>query len=170
MILGPESVGKTTLCNQLQTQLDALVVPNISRSYLKKLERPYNYDDVEAIAKEQVASFKKLIADNPSQEFLLVDTYLVVTKVWFLYVYNRCPKWLQEEILGSQIDLYLLLKPDIEWEEDAFRETPHVREYLYDLYKKELDALDVNYVEIEGVGAIRAKRAMRAINRLRNVN
>ena len=68
----------------------------------------------------------------------------------------------------EKIDLYILLKPDIEWEEDPVRENPHIREYLYEWYKKEIEQIGTNYVEIGGEGSIRTKRALRAINKLKS--
>ncbi|MDO4725737.1 MAG: ATP-binding protein [Porphyromonadaceae bacterium] len=167
VILGPESVGKTTLCMELEKRLNVVVVPEYARKYVESLNRHYTYDDVEIIAKEQLSSFKKAIVENPDKDFLIMDTFLIVTKVWFTHVYERCPKWLPLEIEKEKIDLYLILKPDIEWVEDPVRENPHIREYLYEQYKKEIEAIGGNYVEIGGVGNIRTKRALRAINRLK---
>lgn len=167
VILGPESVGKTTLCMELEKRLNVVVVPEYARKYVESLNRHYTYDDVEIIAKEQLSSFKKAIVENPDKDFLIMDTFLIVTKVWFTHVYKRCPKWLPLEIEKEKIDLYLILKPDIEWVEDPVRENPHIREYLYEQYKKEIEAIGGNYVEIGGVGNIRTKRALRAINRLK---
>ncbi len=168
VILGPESVGKTTLCTELAKRLDAVVVPEYARTYVESLNRHYTYDDVEIIADQQLNSYNKAVAEYADREFMLMDTYLITTKVWFMHVYERCPKWLQTEIERADIDLYILLKPDIEWVEDPVRENPHIREYLYELYKKEIEFIGGNYVEIEGIGNIRTKRALRAINKLRN--
>ncbi len=167
VILGPESVGKTTLCLELQKRLNAVVIPEYARTYIESINRHYTYDDVEIIARRQVSDFRKAIAENPEKDFLILDTFLIATKVWFIHVYDRCPKWLQSEIEKAQIDLFLLLKPDIEWVEDPVRENPHIREYLYDWYKREIEELGGNFVEIGGVGAIRTKRALRAINKLK---
>ncbi|MDR0828843.1 MAG: ATP-binding protein [Prevotellaceae bacterium] len=163
VILGPESVGKTTLGIELQKILGAVFIPEFAREYVEQIHRSYTYEDVELIAKQQVADFKKTVAENSEEDFLIMDTYLIVTKVWFLHVFERCPAWLQPELEKSQIDLFLLLKPDIEWQDDPVRENPHIREYLYDWYKRELDTIGANYAEIEGLGNIRTKRAMKVI-------
>lgn len=168
VILGPESVGKTTLCTELGKRLDAVVIPEYARTYVESLNRHYTYDDVEFIARQQLESYKKAVVECADREFLIMDTYLIITKIWFRHVYERCPKWLLTEIEREDIDLYLLLKPDIEWVEDPVRENPHLREHLYDLYKAEIETIGGNYVEIEGIGNIRTKRALRAINKLRN--
>jgi nicotinamide riboside kinase len=163
VILGPESVGKTTLGIELQKILGAVFLPEFARSYVEQLQRGYTYEDVELIAKRQVADFKKSVAEHADKDFLIMDTFLIVTKVWFLHVFERCPVWLQSELEKSQIDLFLLLKPDIPWVDDPVRENPHIREYLYDWYKKELENIGATYAEIEGLGNIRTKRAMKVI-------
>ncbi|MDR2684489.1 MAG: ATP-binding protein [Prevotellaceae bacterium] len=163
VVLGPESVGKTTLCIKLQKLLGAVFIPEFARTYVERIHRAYTYDDIEIIAKKQIADFKKAVAEHSENEFLIMDTFLIVTKIWFLHVFNRCPAWLQPELEKAKIDLFLLLKPDIEWEYDPARENPHIREYLYSLYKDELSALGAVYYEIGGLGAIRTKHAMNAI-------
>ncbi len=167
VILGPESVGKTTLCNELGKRLSSVVVPEYARTYVEELKHHYTYDDVEIIARRQLADFRRATTDNTDAEFLIMDTFLITTKVWFAHVYDRYPKWLQAAIEKEKIDLYLLLKPDIEWVEDPARENPHIREYLYDRYKAEVEAIGGKYAEIEGIGNIRTKRALRAINKMK---
>ena len=163
VILGPESVGKTTLCHELEKNLKAVFIPEFARNYIEQIHRTYTYEDVELIAKQQVKDLKEAINNNTDNEFLVMDTFLIVTKVWFLHVFNRCPVWLQTELENAQIDFFLLLKPDIPWLDDPVRENPHIREYLYDWYKRELDEIGASYAEIGGFGNIRTKRAMRAI-------
>ena len=163
VVLGPESVGKTTLCHELTKKLKAVFIPEFARNYVEQIHRTYTYEDVELIAKQQVKDLKEAVINNTNKEFLVMDTFLIVTKVWFLHVFDRCPAWLQTELVNAQIDFFLLLKPDIPWVDDPTRENPHIREYLYDWYKRELDEIGALYTEIDGIGKIRTKRAMRAI-------
>ena len=163
VVLGPESTGKTTLCHELQKKLKAVFLPEFARSYVEQIHRAYTYEDVELIAKQQVKNLRKAISENSEKEFLVMDTFLIVTKVWFLHVFDRCPAWIQTELENAQIDFFLLLKPDIPWIDDPVRENPHIREYLYDWYKRELDKIGASYAEIDGIGNIRTKRAMKAI-------
>ncbi|MDR1592306.1 MAG: ATP-binding protein [Prevotellaceae bacterium] len=164
VILGPESTGKTTLAEQLSKHLKAVYIPEYARTYVENLSCGYTYDDVETIAKRQVADFKEAIAkDDNSAKYLVMDTFLIVTKVWFLHVFHRCPLWLQPELEMAQIDLFLLCKPDIPWVDDPVRENPHLREYLYEWYKNELISLNATFVEIGGAGNSRTKHALQAI-------
>jgi nicotinamide riboside kinase len=166
VVSGPESVGKTTLCLALKERLGAVYLPEYARIYVENLNRAYTYKDVEHIAKQQISGLQNAIADNSDKEFVVIDTFLIVTKVWFLHGFKKCPKWLQPALETAKIDLFLLLKPDIEWQQDAVRENPHIRQYLYDWYKRELMAINANFVEIEGFGEVRTAKAIEAIMKL----
>ena len=90
VVTGPESTGKTTLTEALALQLNATWIPEYARSYIEKLQRPYHYQDLENIAQHQIHQEKKYskIANNG---ILLMDTWLIVTKVWFEVVYGNSP-------------------------------------------------------------------------------
>jgi nicotinamide riboside kinase len=60
-------------------------------------------------------------------------------------------------------DLYLLCLPDIEWEPDPLRENPDDRWELLKTYRSELNALNVNFVEVEGTGEIRLDYAVDSV-------
>ena len=54
VVIGPESTGKSTLCEQLAAHFKTEWVPEFAREYLLELGRPYNYDDLLIIAKGQL--------------------------------------------------------------------------------------------------------------------
>ena len=51
VVTGPESTGKSTLCEQLAKKYNTTWVPEYAREYLLKLGRPYTYDDLLIIAR-----------------------------------------------------------------------------------------------------------------------
>jgi nicotinamide riboside kinase len=55
-IVGPESSGKSTLGEYLAKELKATFVPEYARKYLENFERPYDFEDLEIIAKGQLDS------------------------------------------------------------------------------------------------------------------
>ena len=143
IIIGPESSGKTTLCEQLSKYLNLPFSKEYSREYLDALKRDYNFDDLLKIAKEQLKS------ELNSQ---LLDTDLITLKIWSEYKYGSCDKWIltQIEKQKSEKRFYLLCKPDIPWKADPLRENPNNREELFELYKEELGNLGHNYFIVEG--------------------
>jgi len=166
VVLGPESTGKTVLCRMLSEYFDVPWVPEYARDYVAKLNAPYTYEDVEAIAKQQVFEQEEAAKHYPLADYVFFDTDLIITKIWFLHVFDRCPDWVQTALEKSEVNLYLLCKPDIPWEYDPVRENPEIREFLYDLYKREIEKLGRPLVEIAGLGEKRLLHAVAAIKSL----
>lgn len=163
VLIGPESTGKTSLCEQLAQHFNAEWIPEYARTYVENLSRKYNYADVENIAKMQQMQFReKEIGDG----IVFFDTDLIITKVWFSECYAKVPEWLDAAIKDQNVSLYLLCKPDLDWKYDAVRENAHNRQYLYDCYKKEVERLAVPWVEIEGFGNVRIENAINAVKKV----
>src|SRR5437868_9108908 len=55
VIIGPESTGKSTLCEQLAAHYNTLWCPEYAREYLLKNGTNYSFDDLLTIAKGQIA-------------------------------------------------------------------------------------------------------------------
>ena len=55
VITGPESTGKTALAQALSEKYGAHWIPEYARHYVENLDRSYDFDDVVAIAKHQMA-------------------------------------------------------------------------------------------------------------------
>ena len=111
VITGPESVGKSTLAMQLSHFFKGIYVPEYARAYVEVLNRPYDFEDIENIAKQQVQEYQK---QQNNKDICFLDTFLIVTKVWFLHCYKRIPSWFNEAMEQSPIDLYLLCVPDLD--------------------------------------------------------
>ena len=166
VVLGPESTGKTDLCRALSRHFDRPWIPEYARDYISKLTQPYTYEDVETIAHHQIVEQKEVLKSPKKSDFLFLDTDLIITKVWFLHVFGRCPDWLQSELEKLEITLYLLCKPDIPWEFDPVRENPEIRDFLYDWYKREIETLGRPFFEISGLGEKRLQNAIAALQNL----
>ncbi len=143
IVTGPESSGKTTLCKELSKHFKIPFTKEFAREYLDVLNRDYNQDDLLKIAKGQLAS---------EHNFQLLDTDLITIKIWSEYKYGNCEKWILDTIEKQKTEkrFYLLCKPDIHWEADPLRENPNNRNGLFELYKKELEDLEYNYLIVKG--------------------
>ena len=96
--------------------------------------------------------------------FFFFDTWLIITKVWFRWVYERVPEWLENEIKLCPVDLFLLCRPDLPWEADQVRENGgENRIRLYNEYLVQLRNYGFNFVEIGGSGEERLANAVSAI-------
>lgn len=161
-ITGPESTGKTTLAKQLSKTFGGQYIPEFAREYIEGLAHPYTYEDVETIAGTQLEQY--LATKLSFEPLFFFDTWLIITKVWFKWVFGNTPEWLEEQIQNCPIDLFLLCKPDIPWEADGIRENGgENRIKLYEQYKEELQFYGFPYVEIGGQGDARLFSAISAI-------
>ncbi|MCB9285490.1 MAG: ATP-binding protein [Lewinellaceae bacterium] len=147
-ITGPESSGKTTLARTLAGHFQTVWVPEYARSYLEGLSRAYEFDDLEQIARGQLAWEKEY--GQRAHRFLFCDTDLLVLKVWSEYKYRRCSPFILEALRDYPYDLFLLCAPDIPWEYDPLRENPEDRQELYEIYLGELERMGSSFVEVRG--------------------
>ena len=147
-IIGPESTGKSTLATYLAHRYGGVLVPEYAREYMERLAPAYayTYEDVVEIAQQQV---RELATPRAESEVVFYDTELIITKVWFLHKYGKCPDFLLHAIEQYPMDVYLLCYPDMAWQPDPVRENPTIREYLFQWYEKEVQALGVPYYIIQ---------------------
>jgi NadR type nicotinamide-nucleotide adenylyltransferase len=160
-VVGPECTGKSTISAQLAKHYKTNYVPEFAREYLAHLHRPYTLDDIVEISKGQMRTEDEI--SSSANKLLICDTNLVVTKIWAEFKYKQCPEWIKEHITKRKYALHLLTYPDIPWQEDPLREHPHLREELFELYKKELDIQSVPYIIISGPPEERLQKAITAI-------
>ena len=143
IVTGPESSGKTTLCEALSKHLKVCCSKEYAREYLNEIDRDYTQEDLIKIAKKQLTSEKNTV---------LLDTDLITIKIWSNYKYGNCDNWILKQIQKQQSEnrFYFLCKPDIEWDQDPLRENPKNRMELFRIYKKELESLNYNYYIVKG--------------------
>ena len=164
VIIGPESTGKTDLAQSLAEHYNTIWIPEYAREYIENLNRPYEYSDIEIIAKKQVQQEKEYIVK--AKNILFLDTDLIITKVWFDVVYKKCPEWIVKEIAGTNIKLYLLCNTNIEWKPDPVRENEKLRGKLFSTYKKEIEHFGFQYKIISGKGNKRLDKAIKFVDNL----
>lgn len=161
-ITGPESTGKTILAEQLAEYFNTVWVAEYAREYIDQLNRPYEKDDILQIAKTQYQQVKQ--AATQCDDLLIADTHLFVTKIWSEHKYKECDPWILDHIEKEKFDLYLLCDIDLPWEADPQREHPHLRDYLFDLYKQNLESYNFKYKVVSGEGTERLHNAIRFVN------
>ena len=175
VVTGPESTGKSTLCQQLAEHFHSEYIAEYARDYVAERDYKYTYEDVEHIARYQhehlkstIERIKALPSQSDEPYLLFVDTHLIITKVWFEKVYDREPEWIAEAIAQSPVDFYLLCQPDTPWEYDPVRENPNIRPELYARYKQLIEQHHFPYAEVSGLGEARLKCAIKQIKLCNN--
>ena len=163
IVTGPESSGKSTLCEALNQEYNSILVNEYAREFLKSSD--YSFEDLEQIARTQLKNIAKAKDKAEKSQMVLADTGHIVLEIWFEERFGDLPKNWQQNIQGSCADLYLLCASDIPWEEDPLRENPHDRHRLFDLYKAKLEAHQLNYSIVQGNQDTRLVEAMKIIDK-----
>jgi NadR type nicotinamide-nucleotide adenylyltransferase len=165
VITGAESTGKSTLTKELAKYFNVPFNPEIARHYIEKLDKNYNYTDVENIARLQIEQLTML--KNSEHSHIFLDTWLIVTKIWFQVVYNKEPVWLNNEIKRTKIDLFLVCDTDLPWISDSVRENGgEMRNILQNKYIETIRNYNFNYKIIGGQNSERLNNAIQFLNEL----
>ena len=163
VVTGAESTGKSTLTKSLADHFGVPFIPEIAREYVEKLNQKYNYFDVENIAKLQIEQFNRI--KNYDYPYIFIDTWLIITKIWFDEVFQKEPYWLQKEIQNSKIDLFLICDIDIPWILDPVRENGgENRIKLHRKYIDTISALNFPYKIVSGKNEQRFQNALQFLN------
>ncbi len=182
VIVGPESTGKSTLCEKLANHYNTIWVKEYAREYLLKNGTDYTFEDLSDVAKGQLANeesgleeLQKKIKAEASSSFnpqhhtpLFIDTDMIVMKVWCEFVFDKCHNWILNEIVDRKYDLYLLGNIDAPWVKDELREYPDLptRERLYNHYKDIMVNQSVPWVDICGSYDERLQKAINAVDEI----
>lgn len=171
VVLGPESTGKSTLCQQLALHYNTLWCPEYAREYLLAQGNKYTYHDLLTIAKGQIKleeEYTRTLNRKPGANLLFLDTDMQVMKVWCQFVFGQCHPYILNEIATRKYDLYLLCNTDLPWVKDELREYPDlkVREQLYEMYKQIMKHQTTPWVEIKGSEDARLQMAIHAVENL----
>jgi NadR type nicotinamide-nucleotide adenylyltransferase len=189
VIIGPESTGKSSLCEQLAAHYNTLWCPEYAREYLLKHGTNYSFDDLLTIAKGQIELEEKYIqsvvnsresgvntnrlqnADSrltTHDSVLFIDTDMYVMKVWCEFVFDNCHRFILDQIIERKYDLYLLCNVDLPWVKDELREYPDLenRLKLYYIYKDIMVNQSVPWVDISGGYEERLRKSIEAVNKI----
>jgi NadR type nicotinamide-nucleotide adenylyltransferase len=162
VITGPESTGKTTLCNSLAKHFQTSYVPEYARAYLQEKQGKYSQEDLTLMAIGQIKSEDEYQQKNKS--LLICDTSLEVIRIWSEWKFKTCDKFIIDSARNRTPDLFLLLSPDLPWQADPQRENPDDRNELFTYYRKTLREYDCEVVIISGTAEKRINSAIQAIN------
>lgn len=181
VIIGPESTGKSSLCELLARHYKTAWVPEYAREYLITNGTDYTFENLFEIAEGQLEGEAKIIADYRKEcvsgssligpetaSPVFIDTDLYVIKVWSEVVFNKCDNRILSQIANRPYDLYLLCNTDLPWVKDSLREYPDLktRERLYHHYKDAMIHQNTECVDISGNYEERLNKAIVAVDRL----
>jgi NadR type nicotinamide-nucleotide adenylyltransferase len=172
VIIGPESTGKSTLCDQLAAHFKTIWIKEYAREYLLKNGTGYTFENLLTIAKGQLlqedTGLSKLSTINHQPSTVFFDTDMYVMKVWCEFVFEKCHHWILNRIVERKYDLYLLCNTDLPWVKDELREYPDLenRQKLYHHYKDIMVNQNVPWVDISGGYQERLEKAIAVVESL----
>ena len=188
-IVGPESTGKSTLCDQLADHYDGIRVEEYGRWYTENRVDPKNLkpEDFDHIASEhhQMMLMSEYESAKKGSKYVFMDTEAIVTRT-FLSMYEEMHGWYKTDVgedvtyymekidslmklqmfghgynKSGMIDLYLLTYPDLDWEDDGNRDFGEKDKRLLSFLriKTQLDVNNCRYHIIKGKGDDRLSNA-----------
>lgn len=168
-VIGPESTGKSTLCENLAKHYNTVYVPEYARQYFTKHKNidDFSLNDLETIYIHQIENEKK--AAKNANRFLFCDTTLITGKIWCLEAFMKVPRFISTNLSKIDYDLYFLSNNDVKWQKDELRKGEHNREHIFRRNKEELDMLNANYKIICGTNETRLKNAIKHIDSMFSV-
>lgn len=160
-LTGPESTGKSEVAARAERELGVTWVREYAREYAETHDRELTADDVEPIARGEIANL-----DSARGDFILLDTDLLSTIVYARYYYGACPRWIEEEARHRRADLYLLFDTDLPFEPDSVRdEGGDTREDLFDAFRAALDEFGTRWEIVSGTVEERWGRVRAALTK-----
>ena len=167
-IMGPESVGKSTLTKNVSNNLGTNFVPEYGR-LVYEINNSVTIDDFIPISKGRQEIEDWMI--KYSKKYIICDTEDITT---YLFSKMYCPDEYKKvepyflDVLKTKpkYDLYILLKPDCEGVQDGTRNFLEERMDHYEVIKSELINRGCNFVEVDGDWDERYKESLRLINEL----
>jgi HTH-type transcriptional repressor of NAD biosynthesis genes len=167
-IMGPESVGKSTLAKDVSNTLGTNFVPEYGR-LIYEINNSVTIDDFIPISKGRQEIEDCMI--KYSKKFIICDTEDITT---YLFSKMYCPdeyKKVEPYFLNAlktkpKYDLYILLKPDCDGIQDGTRNFLDKRWDHYELIKSELIKRHCNFNEVSGSWRERYEETLRLIYEL----
>ena len=169
--VGAESTGKTALCRRLASRFGVPWLPEYAREHFEQranapataADHAYRSSDVAAIAREHIRREQALLERVATG--VALDTDLAVVLIWWQERFGDVPAWVEAAFAAQAPRLYLLCRPDLPWQADPLRESPHDRQRLHQLYRRLLADRRLPFVEIGGRGEARFQAAFAAASR-----
>ena len=153
VLMGPESVGKSTLTINLAKYFETNYVEEWGRTVFENNGNTISLDDFIPISKgrQELEDLKV----KGSNKLIFCDTEDITTYLFSKMFYPKTYKQIENYFLKvldekENYDLYLLLKPDCDGIQDGTRQFLEERKDHYELIKKELINKKCNFFEIGG--------------------
>lgn len=135
VVSGPESSGKSQLCQELSAALSLPWVKEYARSYLEQYGPNYDFATFLKIYQGHIEHQRKAI-ESSQAPLIFLDTDSVHYQVWCQRVFKQSNSIIGHQMAQEAHHHYLLCKPDLPWVADPLRENPTDRDQLFLEYQE----------------------------------
>jgi HTH-type transcriptional repressor of NAD biosynthesis genes len=143
---GPESVGKSYMAQRMAEKYKTVFVPEVAREMITKND--FSVDDIIQIG---IAHYQRIMNQLPkANQFLFCDTDAITTQIYSQHYLNVIPDILYDLEEKVQYDHYFLFDVDVPWVSDGLRDLPHMRDKMFQVFKKALDDRKIDYTLVRG--------------------
>jgi len=170
VIMGPESVGKSILTKKLAEHYDTNFVEEYGRTVFEE-----NGNNVELTDFIKISLGREDLENErikKSNKYLFCDTEDLTTylfsKLYYPDTYQRISIFFEQKLRRDEkYDLYILLKPDVDFIQDGTRDSDIDRDKHYEMIKDEMvKRRDFNFVEIGGNWEERFEKSIDVISNI----
>ncbi len=163
VLIGAESTGKSTLAAALADARGLPQTGEFVRTYVERLDRPLREDDLDPIARGQLAEEDRH-TDVPA---VLHDTNTLSTLIYARHYFGVTQAWLEQAFAARHYAIYLFCQPDIPWTPDpGQRDSPQARDAQHALFDAALQRRSLPAVRIAGDPATRLRSALNAVDQV----
>jgi HTH-type transcriptional repressor of NAD biosynthesis genes len=160
VILGTESVGKTTMSEYLARHFSASLVEEAGRTFVPTSAK-FELKDLETVAEAHAENIIQAAAEL--RPLIIIDTDLNITASYARFAFGVDLEFSPALWAANQADLYLYLVADLPFEQDGTRMDEAARNRLDFCHRLLLREKNIEFVEISGQGEARFLQAVGAI-------
>jgi HTH-type transcriptional repressor of NAD biosynthesis genes len=143
---GPESTGKSTMAQKMAERYHTGFVPEVAREMLTS--NNFTLDKIIEIGEAQTQRIVEKV--QIANKILFCDTDLITTQIYSQYYLHQVPDILYTLENKVQYDHYFLFDIDVPWIADGLRDLGDKRDYMYEIFRLELDKRKIPYTKVQG--------------------
>jgi hypothetical protein len=155
VLIGPELTGKTTICKELSEYFSTCWVPEICRLMAEErlqkgneINFHFTLDDFIKMAQQQNTLEQYLSLQ--ANKILLCDNDSFAVSIW-------CQRYLGQyydeiyDIYKNNLHnkIYILMKPNVLFVQDGYRDVEHIREWMFERFIEELNKNKLHYYIVD---------------------
>jgi HTH-type transcriptional repressor of NAD biosynthesis genes len=164
VLLGTESVGKSTLCNTLARYFDANLVSEVGCEVVQDLAN-FTKSDLESVIEQHCQKIKK--AKKNAQPLMILDTDIHTTQSYAKYAFGEYLDVSPKTYKLHRANLYLFLNNDVPFVvQDGKQMSEKMRNELDKAHRKTLKDFRINYHEINGNWSDRMNKAIKLVEKM----